>query len=281
MVVVLLMTARINVVLMLTMYSTYLQTEDMLQLYISLGSVSCCDNGWGLVRFRHNSHLVRVRQIVFCLTISSSVTTNVAGNVPDILLRTSSGFRLTDVETLSQSVVSGLAAVSMMLLPSPPPPDLKISSCVNVIWHVMKKCQSVMYDKYNIRGLQKCPNNILATGPGLTVKQWWTLLQIDDYDYECIMSWTQWAQLQWWQRQWRWENYWCTQHYWWGFCRWLMRVMTVMRVTAIGVRTIKTIMMRMRVSLTAERFSVMWRGGFWSQWQWLWWEWKRWWLCLQ
>lgn len=219
----------------------------------------CC----GLVRFRPNSHLVRVRQIVFCLTISSSVTTNVAGNVPDILLRTSSGFRLTDVETLSQSVVSGLAAVSMMLLPSPPPPDLKISSCVNVIWHVMKKCQSVMYDKYNIRGLQKCPNYILATGPGLTVKQWWTLLQIDDYDYECIMSWTQWAQLQWWQRQWRWENYWCTQHYWWGICRWLMRVMTVMRVTAFGVRTIKTIMMWMRVSLTAERFSVMWRGGFW------------------
>lgn len=266
MVVVLLMTARINVVLMLTMCSTYLQTEDMLQLYISLGSVSCCDNGWGLVRFRHNSHLVRVWQIVFCLTISSSVTTNMAGNVPDILLRTSSGFRLTDVETLSQSVVSGLAAVSMMLLPSPPPPDLKISSCVNVIWHVMKKCQSVMYDKYNIRGLQKCPNYILATGPGLTVKQWWTLLQIDDYDYECIMSWTQWAQLQWWQRQWRWENYWCTQHYWWGICRWLMRVMTVMRVTAFGVRTIKTIMMRMRVSLTAERVSVMWRGGFWSQW---------------
>lgn len=266
MVVVLLMTARINVVLMLTMYSTYLQTEDMLQLYISLGSVSCCDNGWGLVRFRHNSHLVRVWQIVFCLTISSSVTTNVAGNVPDILLRTSSGFRLTDVETLSQSVVSGLAAVSMMLLPSPPPPDLKISSCVNMIWHVLKKCQSVMYDKYNIRGLQKCPNYILATGPGLTVKQWWTLLQIDDYDYECIMSWTQWAQLQWWQRQRRWENYWCTQHYWWGFCRWLMRVMTVMRVTAFGVRTIKTIMMWMRVSLTAERFSVMWRGGFWSQW---------------
>lgn len=281
MVVVLLMTARINVVLMLTMCSTYLQTEDMLQLYISLGSVSCCDNGWGLVRFRHNSHLVRVWQIVFCLTISSSVTTNMAGNVPDILLRTSSGFRLTDVETLSQSVVSGLAAVSMMLLPSPPPPDLKISSCVNVIWHVMKKCQSVMYDKYNIRGLQKCPNYILATGPGLTVKQWWTLLQIDDYDYECIMSWTQWAQLQWWQRQWRWENYRCTQHYWWGFCRWLMRVMTVMRVIAFGVRTITTIMMRMRVSLTAERVSVMWRGGFWSQWQWLWWEWKRWWLCLQ
>lgn len=237
----------------------------------------CC----GLVRFRHNSHLVRVRQIVFCLTISSSVTTNVAGNVPDMLLRTSSGFRLTDVETLSQSVVSGLAAVSMMLLPSPPPPDLKISSCVNMIWHVLKKCQSVMYDKYNIRGLQKCPNYILATGPGLTVKQWWTLLQIDDYDYECIMSWTQWAQLQWWQRQRRWENYWCTQHYWWGICRWLMRVMTVMRVTAFGVRTIKTIMMWMRVSLTAERFSVMWRGGFWSQWQWLWWEWKRWWLCLQ
>lgn len=31
----------------------------------------------------------------------------------------------------------------------------------------------------------------------------------------------------------------------------------MMRVTAFGVRTIKTIMMRMRVSLTAERVSVM------------------------
>lgn len=49
MVVVLLMTARINVVLMLTMYSSYLQTEDMLQLYISLGSVSCCDNAVALL----------------------------------------------------------------------------------------------------------------------------------------------------------------------------------------------------------------------------------------
>lgn len=46
---VLLMTARINVVLMLTMYRTYLQTEDMSQLYISLNSDACCYNAVALL----------------------------------------------------------------------------------------------------------------------------------------------------------------------------------------------------------------------------------------
>ena len=48
-------------------------------------------------------------------------------NCPAILLKISSGVEFTNVETQSQTVVTGLAAI-LPVTPSPPPPDMNVRS---------------------------------------------------------------------------------------------------------------------------------------------------------
>lgn len=73
------------------------ETTDMLQLWCSSGSVILCWC-WLTVRMR----------ACFLFKIPDSVATNTSGKCPNISLKPSSGFTLTNSETQSWTAVSGL-----------------------------------------------------------------------------------------------------------------------------------------------------------------------------
>lgn len=117
----------------------------MLQLYFSVTfSVECCARAVLMTQFSLStkSHRVRKRSC-FRLKYHANIFTDVLSIISSFCLHRhlhhiSRGVTLTNVETHLQNAVTDLA---------PPTTDMLLSSCnVNVIWHVLCKCQYGVYD---------------------------------------------------------------------------------------------------------------------------------------